>query len=191
MTGEQQGFYLIAVGRSLLAPHGVMALGDNKQKTYWPVRAGATTRYLSEPELADFYRRRFRGEEARDQEVDRVWREGMARLIGKPLWVYHSAEAVEIPGALPARGEFTVESFSVGLDELLSHEGAARVTYQFAIDIAGLFGIPDTGLVTEKGTLRADSGGLPEFFPWAEGVGLICWKKRVALGIRAVGEQRP
>ena len=46
------------------------------------------------------------------------------------------------------------------------------MTYQFAADLAGLFGIPDPGLVTEEGTLRADGGELPKFFPWAQSVGL-------------------
>lgn len=319
--GQQKGFYLIMVGRSLLAPHGVMAQGDDKKRIYWPVRDGTTTRYLNEPELADFYRRRFRGEEERERELDKVRDEGLERLSSGLIWLvvqvvpslpgrlptggallrhvqrmawdwadefwpmssfglplrqtprlgrfvpgvrrtmwdadnfekssartafaefhqsgagfaavtpahqnsftvlhqpaieaellglFHllgrhardaratgeltvraglyanltrtmtlgrphvmSTEVVQINGALYANGTFTAEPFSVGLDELLSYEGVARVAYQFATDIAGRFGVPDAGLLTETGTLRQDSGGLPEFFPWAESVGLL------------------
>jgi hypothetical protein len=49
------GLVLIAVPRSPLAPHAVV-VNDGLR---YPRRNGATTRYLSEPEVADAYRERF------------------------------------------------------------------------------------------------------------------------------------
>jgi hypothetical protein len=319
-TGHHKGFYLIAIGRSLIAPHGVMAQGDEKKRTYWPVRSGTTTRYLSEPELAEFYRCRFRGAEERDRELAKVWEDGISGLSSQLVWLAVAA-VPSLPGQLPVGGallhhvqrmawdwadgfwpkssfglflrniprlgrfapgvrrttwdadgdggfsktayaefhqsgatfsavvlsdsndydsvldqqqleaellgllfllgcharearasgeltilaglrapnshvlelgrpkimsphidrlsdsqyhlgSFTAEAFSIGLDELLTYEGAAEVTYQFAVDFAGLFGVIDAGLVTGSGSLRQDSGGLREFFPWAEAAGL-------------------
>lgn len=50
-----QGFLLIAVARSPSAPHAVL-VNDGFR---YPRRNGATTRYLSEPEVATAYRDRF------------------------------------------------------------------------------------------------------------------------------------
>jgi len=49
------GLVLIAVPRSPLAPHAVVV----NEGLRYPRRNGATTRYLSEPEVADAYRERF------------------------------------------------------------------------------------------------------------------------------------
>lgn len=49
------GFVLIAVPRSPLAPHAVVV----NDALRYPRRNGATTRYLSEPEVAAAYRERF------------------------------------------------------------------------------------------------------------------------------------
>ena len=49
------GLVLIAVPRSLLAPHAVIV----NEGLRYPRRNGATTRYLSEPEVAAAYRERF------------------------------------------------------------------------------------------------------------------------------------
>lgn len=49
------GLVLVAVPRSPLAPHAVV-VNDGLR---YPRRNGATTRYLSEPEVADAYRQRF------------------------------------------------------------------------------------------------------------------------------------
>jgi hypothetical protein len=64
-TGASHGFYLIAVSRSASAPHAVLV--DSGYR--WPRRNGASTRYLSEPEVAMAYRDRFLG---RDQQVTRL-----------------------------------------------------------------------------------------------------------------------
>src|SRR6185312_2754568 len=49
------GVLVIAVPRSPLAPHAVI-VNDGLR---YPLRSGSTTRYLTEPEVADAYRRRF------------------------------------------------------------------------------------------------------------------------------------
>lgn len=54
------GYYLVHVPRSPLAPHAVRKPGSDA--LMYPVRDGTGTRYLSESELADRYRSRFRGE---------------------------------------------------------------------------------------------------------------------------------
>jgi hypothetical protein len=59
------GFVLIAVLRSPLAPHAVI-VNDGLR---YPRRNGATTRYLSEPEVAAAYRDRFT---AINRQADRV-----------------------------------------------------------------------------------------------------------------------
>jgi hypothetical protein len=70
------GLMLIAVPRSPLAPHAVV-VNDGLR---YPKRNGATTRYLSEPEVADAYRQRFalfkgqadRANEVESEAVDRL-----------------------------------------------------------------------------------------------------------------------
>jgi hypothetical protein len=69
------GLMLIAVPRSPLAPHAVL-VNDGLR---YPKRNGATTRYLSEPEVAAAYRERFAAtrrqvDRARDIEADAVSR---------------------------------------------------------------------------------------------------------------------
>src|SRR6266566_3869886 len=71
------GLVLIAVPRSPLAPHAVV-VNDGLR---YPRRNGATTRYLSEPEVADAYRERFarprrQADRAREIEADAL---GVAR----------------------------------------------------------------------------------------------------------------
>jgi hypothetical protein len=54
------GFYLISVPRSPLAPHAVRSLGPNKPRYCYAHRAGTTTRWLEETEVANAYRDRFK-----------------------------------------------------------------------------------------------------------------------------------
>ncbi len=61
----EHGLVLIAVPRSPLAPHAVLV----NEGLRYPKRNGATTRYLSEPEVADAYRERFA---AAQRQVDRA-----------------------------------------------------------------------------------------------------------------------
>ncbi|MFB7370327.1 helix-turn-helix domain-containing protein [Streptomyces sp. NPDC056222] len=62
---DDQGFFLIAVPRSPNAPHAVLV--NNALR--FPRRNGATTTYLSEPEVATAYRNRFTGMQSRLDEA--------------------------------------------------------------------------------------------------------------------------
>jgi Putative DNA-binding domain len=53
------GFYLITVPRSPLAPHAVRSAGPSKPRYSYAHRAGTTTRWLEETEIASAYRDRF------------------------------------------------------------------------------------------------------------------------------------
>lgn len=69
------GFVLIAVARSPLAPHAVLV----NEGLRYPRRNGATTRYLSEPEVAAAYRERLaaagrQSDRAREIEADALGR---------------------------------------------------------------------------------------------------------------------
>jgi len=71
-----RGFYVIAVPRSVNAPHAVVI---NKGFRY-PKRHGTTTRYLSEPELAAAYRDRTAGRDAQTQRITDVEASALDRL---------------------------------------------------------------------------------------------------------------
>ena len=81
-SGDQpdEGVVVIAVARSLLAPHAVFKERDDSHRMCWPVRSGTGTRYLDETELADFYRTRFAGVAAQAARLERVQAEGRLRL---------------------------------------------------------------------------------------------------------------
>lgn len=74
----EQGQWLIVVPPSNLAPHAVASPGQATLR--YVVRDGATTRALSESEVADRYRRRFRQAEDQLARAERVFHEGQARL---------------------------------------------------------------------------------------------------------------
>jgi hypothetical protein len=83
-----RGFVLIAVARSLLSPHAVL-VNDGLR---YPRRNGATTRYLSEPEVAAAYRERFaaagrQSDRAREIEADAV---GRLSTADDQVWVVTS-----------------------------------------------------------------------------------------------------
>ena len=82
------GFVLIAVPRSPLAPHAVLV----NEGLRYPRRNGATTRYLSEPEVAAAYRERLaaagrQADRARDTEADALARLSTAE---DQVWVVTS-----------------------------------------------------------------------------------------------------
>jgi Putative DNA-binding domain len=54
------GFYLISVPRSPLAPHAVRSPGPSRPRYAYAHRAGITTRWLEETEIANAYRDRFK-----------------------------------------------------------------------------------------------------------------------------------
>lgn len=60
-----RGFYLLLAERSPLRPHAVLV----RDGLRYPRRDGTSTRYLTEAEVADMYRDRFRGEK---QQVERL-----------------------------------------------------------------------------------------------------------------------
>jgi hypothetical protein len=70
------GFVLIAVLRSPLAPHAVII----NEGLRYPRRNGATTRFLSEPEVAAAYRARFTAIDRQADRVLEVERDALARL---------------------------------------------------------------------------------------------------------------
>jgi hypothetical protein len=70
------GLVLIAVPRSPLAPHAVV-VNDGLR---YPRRNGATTRYLSEPEVADTYRNRFTALRRQADRASEVEAEALDRL---------------------------------------------------------------------------------------------------------------
>jgi len=75
-TDPALGFYVIAVPRSPSAPHAVL-VGDSLR---YPKRNGATTRYLSEPELAMAYRDRTAGGARQKSRIAEIETEAIDRL---------------------------------------------------------------------------------------------------------------
>jgi hypothetical protein len=69
------GFYLIATPRSPLAPHAVRTQGPSKPRYAYAHRAGTTTRWLEETEIADAYRNRFRLAEEHTAQAQRLFDE--------------------------------------------------------------------------------------------------------------------
>jgi Putative DNA-binding domain len=72
----RHGLVLIAVPRSPLAPHAVV-VNDGLR---YPRRNGATTRYLSEPEVADAYRQRFAAFRQQADRANEVETDALDRL---------------------------------------------------------------------------------------------------------------
>ena len=75
-TSTVRGFVVIAVPRSSSAPHAVL-INDALR---YPKRNGATTRYLSEPEVATAYRDRIAGAQRQAVRVEEIERDAIARL---------------------------------------------------------------------------------------------------------------
>lgn len=95
-TDPTHGYYVIAAPRSPEAPHAVL-LGTSLR---FPKRNGATTRYLSEPEIATAYRDRAAGAAAQQQRIDVVESEAIERLdISKYPWLVLSL-IPDLPGTM-------------------------------------------------------------------------------------------
>jgi hypothetical protein len=73
---SDHGLVLIAVPRSPLAPHAVVV----NEGLRYPKRNGATTRYLSEPEVADAYRERFAALQRQADRADEIGTDALDRL---------------------------------------------------------------------------------------------------------------
>ncbi len=85
------GHYLaVVVPPSPLAPHAVTGQrGDSRRPLHWFVRDGADTRPVSEPEIADRYRTRFRGADDQRTRRERVAAEGREALgRSDRLWLW-------------------------------------------------------------------------------------------------------
>jgi hypothetical protein len=79
-----RGYYAIAVPRSIRAPHAVI-VNDGYR---FPKRNGSTTRYLSEPEIAEAYRDRFFGADQQIRRIEQVEAEALERLdVEKQAWL--------------------------------------------------------------------------------------------------------
>jgi hypothetical protein len=75
-TSSPRGFVVLAVSRSPSGPHAVLV----NDALRYPRRNGATTYYLSEPEVAAAYQARATGLAARVARLDDVWKQGLSRL---------------------------------------------------------------------------------------------------------------
>jgi len=82
------GFVLIAVARSPLAPHAVLV----NEGLRYPRRNGATTRYLSEPEVAAAYRERFAAVHRQSDRVCEIEADALGRLstADDQVWIVTS-----------------------------------------------------------------------------------------------------
>jgi hypothetical protein len=94
-TDPALGFYVIAVPRSPSAPHAVL-VGDSLR---YPKRNGATTRYLSEPELAMAYRDRTAGGARQKSRIAEIETEAIDRLTLNGPWLVLSL-VPDLPGDL-------------------------------------------------------------------------------------------
>lgn len=74
-----QGVILVGVPRSDAAPHGVFDPADERA-TWWPIRRGQDTGWMTESELATRYRRRDLQQRERATVAVQVHEEGLARL---------------------------------------------------------------------------------------------------------------
>ena len=77
------GFYVIAVPRSANGPHAVLV--DNSLR--YPKRNGATTRYLSEPEVAAAYRDRTAGVARQQSRIAEIELDAIKRLTLNGPWL--------------------------------------------------------------------------------------------------------
>ncbi|MFI7661782.1 helix-turn-helix domain-containing protein [Micromonospora parva] len=91
-----QGFFAIAVPRSPNAPHAVL-INDALR---YPKRNGATTRYLSEPEVAGAYRDRAVSGQGQSVRIEEIEREATERLaVRESPWLVVSL-VPDLPGEL-------------------------------------------------------------------------------------------
>lgn len=116
------GFVLIAVPRSVLAPHAVLI----NEALRFPMRNGATTRYLSEPEVAAAYRTRLTSAAQRTERLEQVETELTSQLdLAAAPWI-----AITLLPELP--GDFTISRASFA-----EFETAARSTQFVPLDGGG------------------------------------------------------
>lgn len=116
----QQGFIVVAVPRSPGAPHAVL-INDGLR---FPVRNGATTRYLSEPEVATAYRNRFASAQRQGQRIVEVEREAISRLAidDNYAWVIVSL-VPDLPGDMILQDAFKAWEMEIRRRPTITNEG--------------------------------------------------------------------
>jgi hypothetical protein len=156
----QHGFLVIAVPRSPTAPHAVLV----NYGLRFPKRNGATTRYLSEPEVATSYRDRLAGMERQAERVAKIEHEAIDKLHTDGSWIVVSL-VPDLPGDMSItyealksfqgqvtseprtllRGGFTISRVRVGHRRLLadgtmdSSEEAKWISLELHTDGAGVY----------------------------------------------------
>ncbi|MFG3602491.1 AlbA family DNA-binding domain-containing protein [Micromonospora chersina] len=99
--GAAQGFIVVAVPRSPSAPHAVLI----NEGLRFPTRNGATTRYLSEPEVATAYRNRFASLHRQTERVEQIEQEAIGNLArGEYAWTVVSL-VPDLPGEMSLNRE--------------------------------------------------------------------------------------
>jgi len=97
---EGRGFYLLIAPPSPMRPHAVRV---NNALRY-PRRNGAMTRYLSELEVADLYRGRFRGEHEQTDRLRQIGDELLANIDTSDMPWALAAVVPNTPGSLEVSG---------------------------------------------------------------------------------------
>jgi hypothetical protein len=87
IADPKRGYYLITIPRSPSAPHAVRVLNANDAWRF-PRRVGSNTRFMSESEVADAYRSRFRGMEEQSGRLTTVLGNGQVRLKSSEAWAF-------------------------------------------------------------------------------------------------------
>jgi hypothetical protein len=79
-TAPPRGFLVLIVPASSQAPHAVV--DPNSGNLRYPVRAGTTTRWLSEHEVSTRYAHRFQGRSGACSRLEEVHNDGLGRIAG-------------------------------------------------------------------------------------------------------------
>ncbi|WP_327651983.1 ATP-binding protein [Micromonospora aurantiaca] len=82
--GAVRGYIVIAVPRSPSTPHAVLV----NDALRYPTRNGATTRYLSEPEVATAYRNRFALAQQQTERIEEIESEAIDRLAADDRYAW-------------------------------------------------------------------------------------------------------
>jgi hypothetical protein len=157
-----RGYYLLIAEPSPLRPHAV--LGETGLR--YPRRDGPSTRYLSEIEVADVYRDRFRGERA---QIDRLGKIGSEILdTVKPANRVAGPNTPWLIASLVPNNQRALMISAAGRDEL---EGWARAEHVSLDPIDGFFEHPPAaGVAVERYTVSTvlDSSDEPPHTSYLE-----------------------
>ena len=103
--GEQRGFIVIAVERSSNPPVAALADVGPRFTLRYPVRAGTTTRFLNEPEIARAYRDREQSRSDRRDRLNALWIEALRALSTEHAWLL-AVFVPDVPGQVTFSREF-------------------------------------------------------------------------------------